>query len=88
MLLLIPVSAFVVAAIVEMLRLAYGVPREASLKGAYPVAAFWIVGVAAALTGQPFSIYSSMYFLAFVSAFLGPMFATLVYAYREKCNKR
>lgn len=60
----------------ELLRIV-GVPRKTSYQGLHSVCACAIVGGAAQVSGESFSVYSSMYAFALMFAWLGPLFAAL-----------
>lgn len=63
------------------------VPRAVSLRAAYPVLAFAIVGGIAQATKQSGYVWSSMYALVLITGFLGPLAFALWYGVKNRRNR-
>ncbi|MGF6813175.1 hypothetical protein OKW30_008392 [Paraburkholderia sp. Clong3] len=62
--------------VTEIVARGAGIQRADGFRaGAYPLITFAVVGGVTQGLGASFNVYSGMYFLAFVSAFFGPLLA-------------
>lgn len=64
------------------------VPRSITWRAGFPMAAFALIGGAAQARGESFFVYSSMYALAFITAFVGPVFFAIADVLVRKVQKR